>query len=130
MIIFSTVRCNSERDLGFLNDNHRLNVLLTRARHGIVGIGCEKTLSEGSHLWKEWLENVKVIGDMYRLNKPRGREVDRSDGRDSRFNRLNESAQGGQFSVELTHAHYAAKSRQSSHPGWYSTNHGHAEGKT
>ena len=129
VIIFSTVRCNSQRELGFLNDKHRMNVLLTRARHGVIGIGCEKTLSEGSHLWKEWLENVKVISDIHSLNKPRGREVDRSDGRDSRSKRLNEGAQGGRFSVELTHAHYAAKSRQSSHSGWYSTNRGHAEGR-
>lgn len=32
IIILSTVRSNSKGDIGFLSDNHRTNVALTRAR--------------------------------------------------------------------------------------------------
>ena len=77
VVIFSTVRCNTYGELGFTNDKRRINVLLTRARHGLIGIGCEKTLSAGSEIWKEWLENVKVIDGTdqfhYREEKHPGR---------------------------------------------------------
>ena len=59
-VVFSTVRCNDYGDLGFTDDKYRMNVLLTRARHGIIGIGCRKTLSLHSELWKEWFEGVKI----------------------------------------------------------------------
>lgn len=57
IIIFSTVRCNNERNIGFVNDRNRMNVLLTRARQGIVGIGSQKTLSS-CMLWAAWLKQV------------------------------------------------------------------------
>ena len=61
VIIFSSVRCNPSNELGFINDRYRMNVLLTRARHCLIGIGSENTLSSGSQLWKEWLATVKVV---------------------------------------------------------------------
>ena len=69
IIIFSTVRCNSRGELGFTSDRYRMNVLLTRAKHGLIGIGCENTLSKGSLLWKEWLESVK-IRDIHDITEP------------------------------------------------------------
>jgi regulator of nonsense transcripts 1 len=38
-VIFCCVRANPEKEIGFLNDNRRMNVALTRARKGLVIIG-------------------------------------------------------------------------------------------
>lgn len=82
VIIFSTVRCNPQGELGFTSDRYRMNVLLTRAKHGLIGIGCENTLSKGSPFWKEWLESVNVIGNVPEIAGSRGWV--RSDFRDNR----------------------------------------------
>ena len=42
VIVFSAVRCNHQ--LGFVADEKRLNVMLTRAKRGLVVIGHEETL--------------------------------------------------------------------------------------
>ena len=77
VIVFSTVRCNTQGELGFVNDKYRMNVLLTRAKHGLIGIGCKETLSAGSPLWKEWLQGVKIIGDVHSIDThPPQRRVD------------------------------------------------------
>ncbi|CAE6466866.1 unnamed protein product [Rhizoctonia solani] len=44
IIIFTTVRSNSSGDIGFLEDERRLNVALTRAQLGRIIIGNEDTL--------------------------------------------------------------------------------------
>jgi len=51
VIIFSTVRCNVEADVGFLDDPRRLNVMWTRARLALIIIGDRRTL-EANPLWK------------------------------------------------------------------------------
>lgn len=48
IVIFVTVRCNLRRDIGFLKDLRRLNVVMTRARAGIIIIGSRSTLTEMS----------------------------------------------------------------------------------
>ena len=60
VIIFSTVRCNSHGSLGFIDDKYRMNVLLTRAKRGIIGVGCKETLGS-SPLWKKWLQQSKIL---------------------------------------------------------------------
>ncbi len=62
-VIFTTVRCNERGELGFVDDRYRVNVLLTRARHGIIGVGCQKTLLH-SELWKDWLQGVNICGSI------------------------------------------------------------------
>jgi len=44
IIIFSTVRCNTARDIGFLQDERRLNVVWTRARYALIVVGDADTL--------------------------------------------------------------------------------------
>ncbi|KIM35855.1 hypothetical protein M413DRAFT_449585 [Hebeloma cylindrosporum] len=51
IIVFSTVRCNVQGDLGFLDDPRRLNVMWTRAKLALVIVGDRRTLSTNP-LWK------------------------------------------------------------------------------
>eukprot|EP00931_Biecheleriopsis_adriatica_P016608 TRINITY_DN1218_c0_g2_i1.p1 TRINITY_DN1218_c0_g2~~TRINITY_DN1218_c0_g2_i1.p1 ORF type:complete len:1072 (+),score=216.69 TRINITY_DN1218_c0_g2_i1:53-3217(+) len=54
VIIFCAVRNNREGKVGFLCDWRRLNVMLTRARIGLIVIGSRNTLQHDP-LWHEWL---------------------------------------------------------------------------
>lgn len=58
VIVFSAVRCNEHGFVGFLDDEKRMNVLLTRARRGMIVIGNKKTLGKCA-LWKEWIDWVE-----------------------------------------------------------------------
>ena len=116
VIIFSTVRCNPQGELGFTSDRYRMNVLLTRAKHGLIGIGCENTLSKGSPLWKEWLENVKVIRNVHEIAESHDGRGGRPNFRDSQ---PGDDARGGRgrwsTRVEQYHVSSAtAKSRPTS----------------
>ncbi|KJP86331.1 hypothetical protein AK88_04050 [Plasmodium fragile] len=53
-IIISTVRSNDKNVLGFLNDEKRLNVLLTRMKKGIIIVGNSNTL-QNNFFWKEFI---------------------------------------------------------------------------
>merc|ERR1711953_738832 len=55
LIVFSAVRSNRTGTVGFLADWRRLNVMLTRARRGIVIIGNSRTLKTDPH-WNKWLD--------------------------------------------------------------------------
>lgn len=60
IIVFSTVRCNVEGDLGFLDDPRRLNVMWTRARLALIIVGDRRTLSTNP-LWKRAVEACTEI---------------------------------------------------------------------
>ena len=61
VIIFSTVRCNYHGVLGFTDDPNRMNVLLTRAKKCLIGIGSKDTLEKNSILWASWLQKIHVM---------------------------------------------------------------------
>jgi regulator of nonsense transcripts 1 len=50
-IIFSCVRSNLEKELGFLANARRINVALTRAKHGMIIVGNATTLCHDPN-WK------------------------------------------------------------------------------
>ena len=54
LIIFSAVRSNPERAMGFVSDARRLNVAITRARRGLVLVGDPETLGSSS-VWSDYL---------------------------------------------------------------------------
>lgn len=55
VVIFSSVRSNAEKDIGFVDDGRRLNVMWTRARLALIIIGDKGTLAENP-LWRRALE--------------------------------------------------------------------------
>jgi len=61
LIIFSTVRCNVERDIGFVEDERRLNVMWTRAKLALIVVGDRPTLAEKSGLWKRALDSCVPV---------------------------------------------------------------------
>ncbi|KAJ7258424.1 AAA domain-containing protein [Mycena haematopus] len=60
IIIFSTVRSNVDRDIGFVDDPRRLNVMWTRARLALIIIGDRSTMGENA-LWKRALDTCTEI---------------------------------------------------------------------
>ncbi|KAF4676381.1 hypothetical protein FOL47_006295 [Perkinsus chesapeaki] len=73
-IVFSAVRSNPELSVGFLNDYRRVNVMLTRARYGVVVIGDGETL-HASRPWRAWLDWVQDHGKIIRLDKDALKEI-------------------------------------------------------
>ncbi|KAF4607757.1 hypothetical protein EYR40_000092 [Pleurotus pulmonarius] len=55
IIVFSSVRCNVEADIGFVDDARRLNVMWTRARLGLIIIGDRRTMSSNP-MWKRAID--------------------------------------------------------------------------
>ncbi|KAI0333202.1 RdRP-domain-containing protein [Cubamyces sp. BRFM 1775] len=61
IVIFSTVRCNMEGDIGFVEDERRLNVAWTRPTLGLVIVGDRRTLGTTSTLWQRALASCNEV---------------------------------------------------------------------
>jgi len=55
LVLVSTVRTNARSQVGFLRDPRRVNVLLTRARCGLIAFGDASTLEGEADTWRPWL---------------------------------------------------------------------------
>jgi hypothetical protein len=51
VIIVSCVRSNDKQGIGFLKDERRLNVAMTRAKYGMIILGNPRVLAKDSMLW-------------------------------------------------------------------------------
>lgn len=67
IIIISTVRSNEKNLIGFLKDDRRTNVALTRARYLLVVVGNGNCLSS-SGTWQKFIEWNKDKKSYYELN--------------------------------------------------------------
>ncbi|CAG8517646.1 760_t:CDS:2 [Funneliformis mosseae] len=66
LILITCVRCNDKGNIGFLEDPRRFNVMLTRAKRGLIIFGDRKTLCT-NEMWKRWFSWVDSNGLIYRL---------------------------------------------------------------
>ena len=57
-MIFSAVRSNPRGEIGFLENERRINVALTRAKHGLIIVGNAATLSANPK-WKTLIDHFK-----------------------------------------------------------------------
>lgn len=69
MILASLVRSNDQGSIGFLREPERINVLMSRARHGMVLVGSAATLrncrsSAGRQHWGKVLGLIEAAGGM------------------------------------------------------------------
>jgi superfamily I DNA and/or RNA helicase len=60
IILISLVRSNDDNEIGFLINQQRMNVLLTRAKCAMIVFGNKRTL-KSNDLWKNWIESVPNI---------------------------------------------------------------------
>jgi superfamily I DNA and/or RNA helicase len=58
LVLVSTVRANISGEVGFMRDPRRVNVLLTRARRGLIVFGDSATLGGEAETWRPWLQWV------------------------------------------------------------------------
>ena len=65
VIYISLVRSNEQGEIGFLSDERRMNVALTRAKRKLVVIGDSATIGVKSKLYNEFLDYINAI-DSYR----------------------------------------------------------------
>ena len=73
VIIISLVRCNSHNQIGFLKTDNRINVLLSRAKHGMYIIGNTATARSAPMLAGVYnkLKKDGNVGDAFELVCPR-----------------------------------------------------------
>ena len=65
IVLISLVRSNSDGDVGFLKEPERVNVLLSRAKHGMIIIGNANTLLASKMarpVWKPILDHLSAQG--------------------------------------------------------------------
>lgn len=60
IILISLVRSNDQEEIGFLTNQQRMNVLLTRAKCAMIIFGNKQTL-RSNDLWREWIDHAPNI---------------------------------------------------------------------
>lgn len=67
--IFSCVRANKDRGIGFVSDFRRMNVGITRARCSVLVVGSASTLRGDGH-WKNLIESAEQRNVLFKVFKP------------------------------------------------------------
>ncbi|OQO09929.1 hypothetical protein B0A48_04284 [Cryoendolithus antarcticus] len=63
-IVLSLVRSNPEGQVGFLGEERRLNVAMTRPKRQLCVVGDSETVSRGSKFLKAWMEFLEENADL------------------------------------------------------------------
>eukprot|EP00957_Ditylum_brightwellii_P164180 12500265-Ditylum_brightwellii.AAC.1 len=69
LIVISLVRSNVRGNIGFLKEEQRVNVLLSRARYGLFIVGSASTLQRSAKGRKVWRPLLKMLEDNNQLMK-------------------------------------------------------------
>lgn len=64
IILASTVRSSKHGNVGFMSNPRRINVLLTRARRGLIVFGDRSTLEKEEVTWRDWVRWVEQQGSI------------------------------------------------------------------
>ncbi|KAL7592596.1 hypothetical protein Lser_V15G34181 [Lactuca serriola] len=67
--IFSCVRANKERGIGFVADFRRMNVGITRARASVLVVGSAEALKQDKH-WKNLITSAEERNCLFKVSKP------------------------------------------------------------
>src|SRR3954452_3711649 len=73
VVVISLVRCNQQRKCGFLRTSNRINVLLSRAQHGMYIIGNSNTY-KNVPMWADVIDILQTkghFGTSFELQCPR-----------------------------------------------------------
>ncbi|RAL64195.1 hypothetical protein DID88_002088 [Monilinia fructigena] len=68
IVLVSMTRSNSRKDIGFMSQPQRLNVLISRARNGLIMIGNSDTFinsRKGKEIWKRFFDFISAAGHVY-----------------------------------------------------------------
>ncbi|XP_006847151.2 probable helicase MAGATAMA 3 isoform X1 [Amborella trichopoda] len=69
VVIFSCVRSNVEKGIGFVADYRRMNVGITRARSSILVVGSASALIQDEH-WRNLIISAKDRERLFQVSKP------------------------------------------------------------
>ncbi|OMO92078.1 putative helicase MAGATAMA 3 [Corchorus olitorius] len=69
VVIFSCVRANKDRGIGFVSDFRRMNVGITRAKSSILVVGSASTLKNDEH-WNNLVESAEKRDCFFKVAKP------------------------------------------------------------
>jgi len=86
LVLFSATRSNESNALGFLADTRRMNVMLTRAKQGLIVFGNQFTLQNSDSIqskWPSWLSWIEERNASISLEQLRSRQHDAARSRPS-----------------------------------------------
>ncbi|KAF2434363.1 hypothetical protein EJ08DRAFT_513978 [Tothia fuscella] len=79
VIVISLVRSNVQKKCGFLRTSNRINVLLSRAKHGMYIIGNSETAGHSAGMWADVISKLTAdgnLGSSLELQCPRHPDTD------------------------------------------------------
>ncbi|KAM7250769.1 hypothetical protein ACFE04_022652 [Oxalis oulophora] len=69
VVIFSCVRANEKKSIGFVSDFRRMNVGITRAKSSVLVVGSASTLRNDEH-WNNLIESAEKRNTLFKVAKP------------------------------------------------------------
>nr|XP_024365688.1 uncharacterized protein LOC112277499 isoform X3 [Physcomitrium patens] len=75
VIVLSCVRAMADRGLGFVSDERRMNVALTRAKYSLIVVGHAETLQKWSPTWGSLIDDAQQRGCYQVLTNKRNQDT-------------------------------------------------------